>query len=444
MKAALACIVFPLGLLFAQTSSPAWCTFGLSGRSVFDLRTYGSKLYAATDTGVYVRALADGQASSAWTLVGLAGKDVRAVYPHDVGPLGYAVTSGLYRHFGDADSCVLYCSVGSDTAWAPADTGVDRSEMNIIEALDGFPDPRICGETYAGGAGRVYRRAIGGAWEKVFEIGPSVVNVIRTRLSPPIVMAGGETNIFAPYITRSLDKGDSWETSYPFVGGDNACNSLLFDPNDTLSVYAGMEGAIIRTTDGGENWISAGLSSTPYYFFGLAYAELYFYRLLFAVGATGSNEFGMFVENVGTDGWSPITPPWPLKGAHCVLSVAGPYPSVSLRLLIGTLGDGVVSFTDVYASVESSTMPSEIRLDQNYPNPFNASTVLTYQVPSRMQVRMVVYDALGRMVATLVEGEQGPGKHAVHFRGTSLPSGLYVCELQGGGASITRPMILLK
>ena len=443
MKTILASILLPFGLLFAQATNPAWDRYGLSGRTVYDLRMYGTKVYAATDTGVFVCTLPDFEGKPVWTLIGLPGKDVRSIYPHDVGPLLYALTAGLYRKYGDTDSCLIYCSLGSDSSWAPADTGIDRTETNVIEALDGFPDPRICGETFAGGSGKIYRRAIGGAWEKVFDDGFGVINVIRARITPPAVMAGGETGIFAPFITRSDDGGDSWKTTFPWVGGDNACNSLLFDPTDTLSVYAGMEGAVIRSTDGGATWVSAGLESTPYYFFGLAYAELYFYRDVFVVGATGGNEFAMYFSPLGSDLWFPITPPWPLKGARCILPLPRPL-WVGRPLLIGTLGDGVVRFTDVYAAVDDPTLPATVHLRQNYPNPFNASCTISYEIPSRMRVRIDIFDVMGRVLSTLVDDEKPPGWHSVRFEAGAFPSGLYVCRLRTDAGERSVSMALIK
>ena len=439
MRPAFLSILFPLATLLAQP--PTWDFYGLSGRTVYDLRHYGAKVYAATDTGVYVCALPSWDEPPKWTLVGLAGKSVLSVYPHDVGPLGYAVTAGLQRRYGDPDSCVICCSQFSDSAWAPADTGIDRSELDRIEGIDGFPDPRICGETFAGGSGKIYRRTIGGAWEKVFDFGIGVINVVRTRLNPPTVMAGGEGAIFNPFITRSEDLGDSWTTTFPWLGGDNACNSLWFDPTDTSSVYAGMEGAIIRSTDGGKTWISAGLSSTPYYFFGIEYAEMQASRNLYAVGASGTNDFVMYLGVLGSDIWSTILPPWPLKGARCIASVPAPFGS---RFLIGTLGDGVISFTDVYASVKEEDLPSSIQLQQNYPNPFNASTTILYELSIRTHVRIDVFDALGRELETLVDEEQPPGHRTIQFQAEILPSGLYTVRLTTSTGTISRTMILLK
>jgi hypothetical protein len=57
---------------------------------------------------------------------------------------------------------------------------------------------------------------------------------------------------------------------------------------------------------------------------------------------------------------------------------------------------------------------------------------------------LAVYDVLGREVALLVDGPVGPGEHAVHFDGTTLASGVYLCRLQAGGMVLSRAMMLLR
>ena len=112
--------------------------FGLEGRTVYDLGFYGGRLYAATDTGVFAW-----REDIAWKLIGLQGKKVLTVYPHDWGPIGYAVTAGVQRTPGDTSSPLIYCSRYSDTAWVVADSGIDRSAHLGIRSIRGFPSPMI-------------------------------------------------------------------------------------------------------------------------------------------------------------------------------------------------------------------------------------------------------------------------------------------------------------
>ena len=89
-------------------------------------------------------------------------------------------------------------------------------------------------------------------------------------------------------------------------------------------------------------------------------------------------------------------------------------------------------------------VPHELTLRQNYPNPFNPSTTIRYGVPVRSPVSLVVYNALGQAVATLVDTEQEPGYYEVRFDGMNLASGVYFCRLKAGDSIRTNKILLLR
>jgi hypothetical protein len=89
-------------------------------------------------------------------------------------------------------------------------------------------------------------------------------------------------------------------------------------------------------------------------------------------------------------------------------------------------------------------LPAIFVVSQNYPNPFNPTTVVSYQLPVGGRVRLVVYDPLGREVATLADGWQSSGEHSVSFDGSGLASGVYLYRLTAGDRTTTRKMILAK
>jgi glucose/arabinose dehydrogenase len=93
---------------------------------------------------------------------------------------------------------------------------------------------------------------------------------------------------------------------------------------------------------------------------------------------------------------------------------------------------------------EPEPAPREFRLEQNYPNPFNPETVIRYQLPEGADVRLAVYDMLGREVALLAEGRMTPGDHQARFDGSALASGVYVYRLRAGNLMLTRSMLLLR
>jgi hypothetical protein len=89
-------------------------------------------------------------------------------------------------------------------------------------------------------------------------------------------------------------------------------------------------------------------------------------------------------------------------------------------------------------------LPNRISLLQNYPNPFNASTLIRYELPQSSQVKIEIYDLLGRKVTTLYDGEKQAGHHYVIWNTGDFSSGIYFSKLQAGEYSESRKMVLLK
>jgi hypothetical protein len=89
-------------------------------------------------------------------------------------------------------------------------------------------------------------------------------------------------------------------------------------------------------------------------------------------------------------------------------------------------------------------LPGEISLLQNYPNPFNASTIIEFNLPEALDVKVIVYDLLGREVQTLIDEYRQAGEHSVIFDASSLSSGVYFYRMTAGRNSLTGRMILLK
>jgi hypothetical protein len=88
--------------------------------------------------------------------------------------------------------------------------------------------------------------------------------------------------------------------------------------------------------------------------------------------------------------------------------------------------------------------PKVFSLAQNYPNPFNPTTVVSFQTPVVSDVRLVVYDILGREVAVLVNEKKMPGKYQVSFDAAGLASGVYVYRLTAGQYVECRKMVVTK
>jgi hypothetical protein len=98
----------------------------------------------------------------------------------------------------------------------------------------------------------------------------------------------------------------------------------------------------------------------------------------------------------------------------------------------------------VTSGVQSANLPGSYSLAQNFPNPFNPKTVIRCQLPVARRVNLVVYDLLGREVATLLDGEMEAGKYDVRFDGETLASGMYVYRLTAGEFVQSKTMLLIR
>ena len=99
-------------------------------------------------------------------------------------------------------------------------------------------------------------------------------------------------------------------------------------------------------------------------------------------------------------------------------------------------------------SVEpSTTLPATFALEQNYPNPFSSSTAISYELKTQADIRVTIYDILGRVVQTTVAGAQSVGPHSMVWDGSNsighkVTPGVYFYTLQAGGESQVKKMVL--
>jgi len=89
-------------------------------------------------------------------------------------------------------------------------------------------------------------------------------------------------------------------------------------------------------------------------------------------------------------------------------------------------------------------LPSMTALNQNYPNPFNAHTVISFDLQNQSNVKIEIYDILGRGVKTLINEQLPAGKHQVVWDASAVSSGIYFYKLSADGYNETRRMLLVK
>jgi hypothetical protein len=97
-------------------------------------------------------------------------------------------------------------------------------------------------------------------------------------------------------------------------------------------------------------------------------------------------------------------------------------------------------------AIENEHNEINFLLNQNYPNPFNPRTTIKYSIPKRTNVKISVYNILGKKIAELVNEEKTAGDYEVNFNAEefNLTSGVYFYNLITGEKNITRKMIYLK
>lgn len=132
--------------------------------------------------------------------------------------------------------------------------------------------------------------------------------------------------------------------------------------------------------------------------------------------------------------------------------IGEPVPSAAFNMLavVGNFNGNaqytarMLSDFDFNVSIDRGESPLEFALNQNYPNPFNPTTNINYTIAEVANVNLVVYDILGRTIATLVNEVQSPGFYNVNFDATRLASGTYIYRLEAAGQVSVKKMMLIK
>ncbi|MFA5404421.1 MAG: T9SS type A sorting domain-containing protein [Ignavibacteria bacterium] len=92
----------------------------------------------------------------------------------------------------------------------------------------------------------------------------------------------------------------------------------------------------------------------------------------------------------------------------------------------------------------SSEIPDKFAMHQNYPNPFNPTTNIRFDLPKATQVKLIIYDALGREIETLVNEIMKPGFYSYTFNGKNLASGVYFFKIITSDYTDIKKMLILK
>lgn len=180
-----------------------------------------------------------------------------------------------------------------------------------------------------------------------------------------------------------------------------------------------------KSTNGGTNWTA---------FASVNYSVVNLDTFSFAIPGSSNNTFIQYyfaaqdialpLAKISTlpAGGSGITPPGTTA------------PPTRFQFTVGIVGIEPVS----------NEIPNVYRLYTNYPNPFNPVTKIKFDIVKNTNAKLYVYDILGRVVETLVNGDLTAGKYEVSFDGSSFSSGVYFYRLETNDFTDTKKMLMIK
>ncbi len=221
---------------------------------------------------------------------------------------------------------------------------------------------------------------------------------------------------------KSTNDGVSWQLD----ASQNYPVTSLATLNNRL--FAGTENGVY-ILDTNNNWTQTALSGNIYCL------KTYNSKLL----AGGYNILSFTEDNGST--WTSIRKNNPSQIIYDI-SFNTDY------IFTGNYSDGIwrglISDIIMEAGEEGVDKPLNFSLYQNYPNPFNPVTTINYQLPKESFVTIKIFDAIGRVIETLVNKEQPAGNYIINWDGNKYVSGLYYYELIAGEFKEVKKMLLLK
>jgi ligand-binding sensor domain-containing protein len=334
-------------------------------------------------------------------------------------------------------------AAGSDSAYYTTDNGASWKHLNHFflignpVAISDSVDIFIGVGNPLGGIGVVRSTDDGATWVGLgWDAGLRAMSYALAINASGTIFSGGYGGVGA-CVYRSTDNGSSWTTTF---------SSKLFSRVNALAIsaaghiFAGTPSVgVLHSTDDGAHWLPSNGDFGTSQVIRLAINAN---GHVFAVVNSASPPYaGLGVYRSTDDGAS-----W--------AAVNSGLTSLNVTSLAVTPKGTAFAVTDsgLFRSVQSTTAvrefsadaPASFSLGQNYPNPFNPSTVVSYRLPVVSNVKLAIYDLLGREVAVLVDEIKKAGTYEVRFDGSHLASGVYFYRIQAEGFTKARRLLLLK
>lgn len=233
-------------------------------------------------------------------------------------------------------------------------------------------------------------------------------------------------------------------TSNLNASGGSYIHGIAINPDDANEVLAVISNYNVRslwyTNNGGQSWsdVEGNFSEASV-------------RSATILPTSGSSKVYLIATSVGVYSASQMngaSTEWTQEGANVIGNVVVEYITSrksDRTIVAATHGRGAFVGKMTPTSVEGEDkLPVSFLLEQNYPNPFNPSTKIKFSLPVSSNIRLKIYDAVGREVRTLVDGAMAAGNHEVDFNAVNHASGVYIYRLDSEKFSQARKMLLLK
>lgn len=130
------------------------------------------------------------------------------------------------------------------------------------------------------------------------------------------------------------------------------------------------------------------------------------------------------------------------------------FPTINpIQAEYGATNDVIIAkFSEVTTSIEEysdSILPVRYILSNNYPNPFNPTTTISYSLPEKSYVEIIIYNVLGKEVTRLVKNIKSAGNYTITWNGTDrkgsiVATGVYIYQLVAGKYTESKKMLLLR
>lgn len=119
-----------------------------------------------------------------------------------------------------------------------------------------------------------------------------------------------------------------------------------------------------------------------------------------------------------------------------------PYTADTLTYRLEHVDTDGTAHVSAPVSVARSAIP-EVQLQGSFPNPAHSQTTIQYALPQTTEVRLEVFDVLGRRTMTLAKGEQDAGRREIQLDVSRLASGIYFYRLRTAERSVTRKLTVV-